>query len=277
MSEIYTALPKYTIMRRLATVRTISTDRARVRALTDPTVSWGKLEKTGGPLTESSGFEPSEKIIWIEDLYGLAKIGEDELMDSDVSLQSLLVSGFGRVIGHAEDVAFMAGTGHTNYQPEGILSSVPPILTSSTTASKAFAMDDLFNVIYDLAPEYRTNAALVVHPQTEKVLRLAKASTSGVYLWQPAVAEGNPPTFAGYPLYNHESLASATATLNGGEKIAVFGDFRTGYMIIDRLAMTVQRLDELYAEAGLVGFKVHFRVGGAVVVPEALRVLTVKA
>jgi len=34
--------------------------------------------------------------------------------------------------------------------------------------------------------------------------------------------------------------------------------------------MLLQRLDELYAEAGLVGFKVHKRVGGGPIRPAAM-------
>ena len=60
-------------------------------------------------------------------------------------------------------------------------------------------------------------------------------------------------------------------------KVAIFSDIRSGYRIVDRLGMTVQRLTELYAEAGLVGFKVHYRVGGGVIRPDPLRILNVPA
>jgi len=39
----------------------------------------------------------------------------------------------------------------------------------------------------------------------------------------------------------------------------------------------LQRLVELYSESGLIGFKVHFRVGGGVIRPDALRILRVPA
>jgi len=39
-------------------------------------------------------------------------------------------------------------------------------------------------------------------------------------------------------------------------------DFQRGYRILDGKGFSIQRLSELYAEAGLVGFKVHARVGG---------------
>ena len=44
--------------------------------------------------------------------------------------------------------------------------------------------------------------------------------------------------------------------------IAIFGNFQYGYRILDRQGITIQRLSELYAEAGLVEFEVHARVGG---------------
>ena len=58
--------------------------------------------------------------------------------------------------------------------------------------------------------------------------------------------------------------------------IAIFGDFQRGYRVIDREGIGIQRLSELYAEAGLVGFKVHARVGGYPIRPsnKALVLLT---
>jgi HK97 family phage major capsid protein len=45
----------------------------------------------------------------------------------------------------------------------------------------------------------------------------------------------------------------------------IFGDFQRGYMLLERAGMTVQQLNELYAEDGLVGFKAHARIGGGVI------------
>ena len=55
--------------------------------------------------------------------------------------------------------------------------------------------------------------------------------------------------------------------------IGIFGDLRAGYRILDRQGMTMQRLVELYATAGLIGLLAGFRVGGAVVRPNAIRIL----
>ena len=64
---------------------------------------------------------------------------------------------------------------------------------------------------------------------------------------------------------------------SGTADVVIFGDVRAGYRVIDRLGMTLQRLVELYSEQGLIGFKVHFRVGGGVIRPDALRILQVPA
>ena len=54
----------------------------------------------------------------------LTKIGEDELMDTDVAALKLIITdSFSRAIAEAEDTAFVVGTGHATKQPEGILNS----------------------------------------------------------------------------------------------------------------------------------------------------------
>ena len=67
-------------------------------------------------------------------------------------------------------------------------------------------------------------------------------------------------TDLGYPIHTQDDMA----TLAGTEGVlAAFGNFKAGYRILDHTSnMSVQRLVELYAEAGLIGFKVHKRVGG---------------
>jgi HK97 family phage major capsid protein len=60
-------------------------------------------------------------------------------------------------------------------------------------------------------------------------------------------------------------------------KAVDFGDFKKGYVIVDRLGMETQRLVELYAVNGQVGLLFRRRVGGQVVLPEAIKVLTLKS
>ena len=271
-SEIYRELPKITIIRSLATVRPIRTDRIRRRSLTEVQVGWGKLE-TNTAITEST-MVPGQEFQYVEDLYGLTKIGEDELMDTDVALESITTDSFSRAIAEAEDTAFVIGTGHANKQPEGILNGT---VVSRVNAGQvgAITADDILKLIYEVPAQYRQNGVLIVNSKTELAMRLLKDGNEQ-YLWQPSLQTGRPNSFAGYPVYNQEDIPDIPSASTAAD-VAIFGDIRSGYRIIDRLGMTVQRLVELYAEAGLVGFKVHYRVGGGVIRPNALRILNVPA
>jgi len=141
---------------------------------------------------------PSDEYHYVEDLYGLAKIGEDELMDTDVALESVKVDSFSRAIAQAEDRAFVVGQGHSSQQPEGILTSAGIGRVNAKTV-KAVTTDDILSLIYAVPAQYRRNGVLLVNSQTGLALRLLK-DTNGQYLWQPSLQAGRPNTFAGFPV-----------------------------------------------------------------------------
>lgn len=271
-AEIYRALPKVTVIRGLATVRTIRTDRIRRRSLTEVQVGWGKLE-TGAALAEST-LVPGEAWQYVEDQYGLTKVGEDELADTDVNLEAVIADSFARAFAEAEDTAFVVGTGHANSQPEGILNgtTVARVLAGQPGDLKP---DDLIKLPFEVPAQYRRNGVYIVNSKTEATMRLFKSS-DGQYLWQPSLQEGTPARFNGFPVYAQDDVPQIPAAGTQAD-VAIFGDLRAGYRILDRQGITVQRLVELYAEQGLVGFKAHRRVGGGVIRPDALRVLRVPA
>lgn len=267
-AELYRQLPMFTVMRQLATVKQTRSDRVRRRSINEAVVDWGKLE-TGSTIPQDN-FTAGETYIYIEDLYGLALIGEDELMDTDLNLQSFIIDSFARAIAEKEEEGFILGQGHTAGEPEGV---IPNITAIETATAGVLAADDLLKLIYAVPAQYRINGTLLVNSQTEYAMRIMKDAVNGQYLWQPALAAGTPATFAGYPIRNCEFIPN----IADNNVIAVFGDFRSGYTIYDRLGTTLQRLDELYSVQGMVGFKIHSRVGGAVVRDDALRGLKIKA
>lgn len=273
-SVLYRELPKTNILRALASVRTTKSNRVRRRSITEVTTGWGKLETSATKtLTQyESTPVPANDWIYVEDAYGLVKIGEDELEDSDINLQALLVDSFGNAYGAMEEMAFVKGTGHAAEQPEGIILAASGVTNFDTATVAAFAVDDLIKVYYEVPAQYRKNGTFIVHTLVEKTARLAK-DADGQYLWQPSLVAGAPNMFNGKPIYAQDDLAGAFAT---GGQVAVFGDFKAGYQIIDRTGSTITRLNELYAEDGLIGFRFKRRVGGGVVRPNAFRILRVK-
>ena len=265
-ADIMRSLPKITLMRNLATVRTIGKDRIKLRSIGEVSVGWGKLE-TGTDITESEPTPGTPTYQYVEDLYGLAKIGEDELMDSDINLEALLADSFSRAIAEEEDKQFLLGDGHAVEEPEGITKNATLIAaTVTTTAAGAVTAEKFLAMIYAVPQQYRKNGVFIVNSTTELALRVLRGdggggAGTGPFLWQPSLIEGRPSTFLGYGMYNQDDMLDLSGTAG---VIAAFGDFRSGYRIIDRTGITLQRLVELYSEAGLVGFKVHKRVTGGV-------------
>jgi len=266
-TEIERTLPKITVVRPLATVRNIGKERLKIRSLSEVEVGWGKLE-IGHDIPEVHQIPGAPTYQYAEDLYGLAKIGEDELQDSDFNLNALLADSFTRAIAEAEDTAFIKGAGHDSEEPMGI--SIEPILVAAgldvgTTVTTA--IEDFLAMIYACPAQHRKNGAFIVKSATELAIRNLRAvdglgTEFGQFLWQPSVAEGRPNTFLGYPMYNQDDLDTYVGDTS---VLAIFGDIKAGYRIIDRAGITLQRLTELYAESGLVGFKVHKRVGGGTI------------
>ena len=60
-----------------------------------------------------------------------------------------------------------------------------------------------------------------------------------------------------------------------GNKVILFGDFKS-YWIADRQGRSFQRLNELFAVTGQVGFRATQRVDGRLVLAEAMKCLAVK-
>ncbi|KAB8167055.1 phage major capsid protein [Streptomyces sp. 3MP-14] len=278
-AEIIRSLPELTVVRGMASQRSITSNRVRRRSLDEVSVGWGKLETNEQTLTDSMPDTPAEEWTYIEDLYGLAKVGEDEFDDSDVNLDRFIRDSFARACAEAEDTAFTVGTGHANRQPVGFMTAgggVPTVTASSAdyagTGEAPALLDDLKALIYATPAQYRRNGRFAMASGTELFISQLKDG-NGQYLWQPSNQAGRPNTFLGYALENQEDIAAIAAS----SRIAAFGDFNAGYRVYDRAGMTVKVLDQLYAEDGMIGWKIRKRVTGDVVRPQALRILATPA
>jgi HK97 family phage major capsid protein len=272
-ADIQRAIPAFTVMRQLVTVRPTQSDRIRRRTLTELAMQWGSWENAENTPSESD-FTPAEAFIYVEDLYGITKIGENELADSDANLSVILTDSFGRSEAEAVDTAIVAGAGHASDEPEGVLTT-SGITSLDAGQVAAVTADDMIALPYSVAAQNRTNGRYVVAGTTEKAMRLLK-DDNGQYLWQPSLQAGTPAAFNGYPVTVQDDIPAIPAS-GIAAKVAIFGDFRSGYTLVERSGMGVQRLNELYAEDGLVGFKAHRRIGGGVIRKESFAFLNVPA
>jgi HK97 family phage major capsid protein len=250
-------------------IRRTTSNKVDVRSLTGATAGWGKLEVGSTPATDVNVVPntPAD-VIEVHDLVGLSKIGVDELADTDANLTGLVQQIVGLQFAMMEDDAFANGNGTS--KPFGLAmraTQASPLITQSVTAaSTVITGDDLKSLPFKVPTVYRNGGVYYVADDVALSMSLLKDGNSN-YLWQPSVRAGEPPTWAGYRVYTLEglpALASGNSTPSG-----IFGDPSLGYMVADRQQVAVQRLDELFATDGQVGFLFKLRVGGDVIRPKA--------
>lgn len=185
----------------------------------------------------------------------------DELIDdSAFDLVNILVKLFAERIAEEEDKVIVNGTG--TGQPTGIFAAG----TISTRAcSGNLDFDDIIDLIYDLPIKYRPNARFLVNPANVRELRKLKDGNSR-YIWQDPVAPGQPATIYGYPVVENYWVPEA----NIG-----FGDIKRCYWLGDRQKMTVKITNdtETTFTKDETAIRVVERIGGTVIVPNAMRVL----
>lgn len=141
----------------------------------------------------------------------------------------------------------------------------------TTASSTAITYDEIVNLVYALKRPYRKNAKFILNDQTIATLRKLKDG-NGQYIWQPALQAGEPDRLLGY-----EVLTSAyVPTIEAGAPVIAFGDF-SYYNIGDRGVRSFAELKELFAGNGMIGFVAKERVDGKLVLPEAVKILKIKA
>jgi len=104
---------------------------------------------------------------------------------------------------------------------------------------------------------------------TLKVIRkFRESSTTGAYLWQPGLAQGQPDTILGRPVYTLSTVDTIATT----KKVIAFGDM-SYFWIADFGGLSFQRLNERYADIGQIGFRWYKRMDSNVMLAEAIKYL----
>lgn len=233
---------------------------------TEGTASWMEEEAA---YTESNT-QFSQVSLGAHKLGTLIKVSEELLNDFAFDLMGYLSEEFGRRLGDAEEKAFLTGTG--SGQPTGMLNDTTGATLGSTAKSSTdINFDDLIDLFYSLRAPYRKNAVFIMNDDTVKAVRKLK-DKNDQYIWQPSVQAGQPDRILNCPVLTSQYMP----TLAASNKPVLFGDFNY-YWIADRQGRTFKRLNELYAVTGQVGFLGSQRVDAKVILPEAIKYLSMAA
>ncbi|MCF7936923.1 MAG: phage major capsid protein, partial [Synergistales bacterium] len=203
-------------------------------------------------------------------LTGLVKISEELMRDSMFDMGSFISDELARQFADAEETAFLTGNG--SGKPTGLLQTAE--IGKTTSSSTAFTGDELIDVYHALDKKYRNNSVWLAHDLVVAKLRKLKMSSDSTggdkqYLWQPGLQAGQPDRVLGRPIYTAEDMDD---TMTSGDSTFVLFD-PSMYWIVDRGATYMQRLNELYAANGQIGFRGFRRMDGHLVFAEAAQKL----
>jgi len=199
------------------------------------------------------------------------------LDDSAVNIDEWIASEIDTVFAEQEGTAFVSGNGTT--APKGFLTYTKEEESDwewgklgfvLSGAAGAFAASDpsdaLVDLVYALKAGYRQNATFVMNRRTQAEVRKLK-DDAGNYLWAPPATAGGQATLMGFPVAEAEDMPDIAAN---SFSIA-FGDFRRGYLVVDRMGVRVLR--DPYSAKPYVLFYVTKRVGGGVADFDAIKLM----
>lgn len=276
--EVATSIDRVTgtmsAMRRLASVMTIGTDTYKKLVNQGGAASGWVGEK--GSRDETNGPKLAEIAINTKELYANPATTQTLLDDARIDVGAWLSDEVAVEFAEQEGDAFINGNGVE--QPKGI-----GAYTMITNASYAWGKigyvagghttllndpDKLIDLQHALKPIYRTGAAFLMNDATQAVIRKFKDG-EGNYLWRPGLAEGAPNVLLGKPVEIDDNIAD----IGAGKYPIFYGNFKRAYLIIDRFGIRVLR--DPYTNKPYVHFYTTKRVGGGIVMYEALKALKI--
>lgn len=283
--SIRTLMTDLSILRSLAEVVTISTDKyERFYSKGKRGAQWvaerdDRPQGTARPELIKHSYPVSE-------LYAAPVATRHLLDDAATDIASWLIQNAVHDFDETEGEAFWTGDGNEG-KPRGLLDYgtavekdfvrawgkhqyIPAGHASEPTDANLTAA--LIKLVAALRKPYKANARFIMNSNTAVRLR-SIVDGVGRYLWAPTgnLIEGVEHPLLGYPVEIDENMPD----IGAGTHPIAFGDFRQGYVIVDRQGIRINR-DEL-TQKGRVVFDVYKRVGGGAGDFNAIKFLKIAA
>jgi HK97 family phage major capsid protein len=254
-------------IRSIAGVREISGNVYKKPFMTaGPAVGWvGETDartQTTSPTLDSLSFPAME-------LYAMPAATATLLEDSAVNIDEWLAGEVEQVFAQQEGAAFVNGDG-TN-KPKGFLQYTTIAESSwawtkigyvATGTAGAFDADEpidaVIDLVYALKAGYRQNGVFVMNRKTQAAVRKLK-DADGQYNGRASLLT--------YPVVEAEEMPDIAANAYA----IAFGDFRRGYLVVDRQGVRVLR--DPFTAKPYVLFYTTKRVGGGVQDFDAIKLL----
>ena len=193
----------------------------------------------------------------------------DMLMDAAFDMEAEIMGDAAESFAQGEGQGFVAGTGFK--QPSGFTVDSRVVANARISAtSGTIGFDDVMNLTGDLKTGY--NPVYVFNRRTLAFLRTLKGG-DGHPLWQPGMNGVVMNTINGFPYL----IANDMPDIASAAIPVAFGDFARGYTIVDRTGMAVIRDEVTQKKKAIIEFTMQRWNTGQVTLPEAIKLLQVKA
>ena len=236
-------------MRQLARTETIATDVFEEIADTgEAGAEWVTEREARGDTASPTLHKLS---VPVHEISAMPKITQRLLDDSTFDLATWLTGHISQRFARKEGAAFINGDGVN--KPRGILQydvadtdddarawgtlqTIPTGVAAALSDSMHPGEDALVDLMYALKPEYRAGASWMMNRKTAATVQKFKDS-EGRMIWVDSLAAGEPPRLLGFPVALDEEMPDVGA----GETPIAFGDFMSGYIVVDRTGLRLLR------------------------------------
>jgi HK97 family phage major capsid protein len=259
-------------IRAASTVKTITTQVWKGITSAGVTAEW---TAEAAEMTDAS---PTFSQPTITPVRGDAYVQASFEMLEDTAIAQDLADLFADAFERITETAYITGTGST--QPFGIVNELDTVTASRVSSQTAgvFGAIDIFSTDSALPARYRRNASWVMAPKT---INNARQFAVGAATYSPSTflvdfGGATPSVLLGRPLIEHSAMPS-TVTSSGD--LVVYGDFRAGYFLVDRLGMSVAYnplvIGTSRRPTGECGWACFWRTGAATINNDAFRMLRI--
>lgn len=285
-TDIITRLRETSDMRAIANSITITSNSIKFPVDRDDAGYEWVGEQTSRSVTSSP--QVGELEIPVHEISAMPKATQNLLDDAGIDIESWLNEKVANRFARAENTSFVTGNGQS--KPAGFLSQVQGTFVTTADATRAFGAlqytytgssgafrtasatvspaDDLLDLIFKFNAGYRKSLTWAMNKTTLGQVRKFKDQL-GNFIYNPQLtAQGVIDMVLGYPVQEFADM-SDYSTANAFA--IALGDFRRGYLVVDRQG--IRQLRDPYTSKPYTLFYTTKRVGGAIIDSDAIKVL----
>lgn len=264
--QIVTDMHASSIIRKLASIETISTDSLDlIEDIDNASSGWvGETDLR----SDTKSAQINKRKILVHEIYAQPKATQKLIDDASIDITAWLAEKVSDSFAALENHSFLHGDGKG--KPRGLLSYPSGKKwgeISQNTTKAAISAEDLFELYYSMPAQYAAKASFLMHRNQLQAIRMLKDPVSGQYLWSPGLALSTPDSLLGVPVYECSDMPLPVS----GNISVMLADFKAAYKIVDRAGIRILR--DPFTEKPFVKFYATKRVGGDVINYNAVKLL----